>query len=127
MPIRRLVLAVAMACALSGASAFAAGLDLSSDTLSAGTTPVARCDPTPGDWAYSFTKNSAGAVTAVTVSGIAAGCAGGALSLGTSPSGATGGPATVTSCTSTCSATVSIAPTALPAQLTSLTVLIVGP
>lgn len=126
MSIRRYATIGAALLTLSGVGAFAADGTVTSDTLAAGTTVVARCDTTP-TFDYGFTKGSGALVTSVTVSAIDSACTGGKLSLAVRPANATGGPVTLTGCSTTCSATVTLSSPTLPADITSVVVSIVGP
>jgi hypothetical protein len=124
--IRRLLVAIAGASSLAAATAFAAGLTTTSARLASGTDTVARCDLTP-TFTYAFLKNASGQVTSVTVSDIDAGCAGAKLSLAVRPAEVTGGPVTVVTCAATCAATVPLTSSPLPAQVTSVVAVMVGP
>ncbi len=126
MVVRRLLVAVVAAAVLSAAAAHANSGAVASTSLASGSSAVARCDTTP-TWIYTFVKNTGGEVTSVSVSDIDAACAGAKLSLAAQPAGATGGPITLTGCGATCTASVPLSSTPLPAQVTSVLAVIVGP
>lgn len=126
MKMRRLLAAIGAASAITAVGAFASSGSISSQTLAAGTRAVARCDANPA-WTYSFNKTGGGNVQSIDVGNIAATCAGGSISVGTSPAGATGGPTPLTCGSGSCSATVTLNSSPLPAGITSVTAVIAGP
>src|SRR5262249_59497070 len=73
------VLLTAVVFAVAATAASAAGLASSSTTLGGGGASISACDS--DGFAFANTLNAGGAATAVTVSGIASGCAGGTLLL----------------------------------------------
>jgi hypothetical protein len=110
---------------MASISAFAAGASVESDTLASGSDAVARCDSTP-DWTYTFVKNVDGYVVSVSVGAIDAACSGGQLSIAVEPGGAEGS-ASVSGCTTTCSASVTLDAPLAPDDVDEVDAIILGP
>lgn len=120
---RALILIFAAVVFAGPAASFAASLGGISGTIGAGGASVAACD---SDFGTVYTTVS-GNVTAVQVTGIAAACAGGALSVRLTNAAGTaigsGGPVTI----SGASATVSMSTTADGDLVTGIRISIEGP
>jgi hypothetical protein len=113
---------VALATAVLGSAASLGGVGASG--LGAGQAVVTSCDDDGVDVAYT---TSAGIVQSVTVTGVAAGCNGGALRLvlanGSGASIGAGGPETVTAA----SVTVPLSPQPSAAAVAGVHISIIGP
>jgi hypothetical protein len=110
--------------AVSITHASAAALTMTTDSLAAGGSTIASCDPDGVDVSYTLSGDS---VTQMTVQGIAPGCGGGELSatlVDTSENAVgEGGPQTVTGS----SETLSISPQPDSLDVAAVHVVIVGP
>jgi hypothetical protein len=105
----------------------AASMPTSSSRLSGATATVQTCDA--NGFGFRYATDSSGQITAVTVDGIAAACAGGALRLTLTSNGASVGQGTATLPATgfSGSVVVSIAPTPAADQVTAADAVIEGP
>ena len=122
---RRFLIRVAIVTAvMSFTYASAASLNTTADSLAAGGSTVAPCDPDGVDVSYTLSGNN---VTQMTVQGIAPGCSGGVLSAALVDSSETsigeGGPQAVTGS----SHTLSISPQPISFNVMAVHVVIEGP
>jgi hypothetical protein len=136
MRVVRYGLGVVIVASLLTSAAFAANLTVSSKKLGAGSTVVAPCDTNNANWTYgSYTTNSNGQVTGLSVGNIARACIGGSLSVTTTDG--TGGhqstssgvsiPSGAGSCTSRCTQPVTLATPEYPADIAKVYVVVTGP
>ena len=122
---RTLLIRIAVvAAAVSITSASAAALSMTTDSLAAGGSAIASCDPDGVDVSYTLSGDN---VTQMTVQGIAPGCGGGAISAtlvdASENAVGEGGPQTVTGS----SETLSISPQPNSLDVVAVHVVIVGP
>jgi hypothetical protein len=123
--VRELLIGIGVVtAAVSITYASAADLNMTTDSLAAGGSAIASCDPDGVDVSYILSGDS---VTQMTVQGIAPGCGGGEMSATLVDSSGTsvgeGGPQTVTGA----SETVSISPQPNSLDVVAVHVVIVGP
>jgi len=128
MKIGRIVFVLLAVTAAAATFAAAASLGVTSLALGAGNSSISACDP--DGFTFSRSVNSSGQITSMTVSGIAAACAGGTLTLtitDTSDASIGSGSAALPSTGFSGSASITPSPTPVTPRTNHYQAIVVGP